>query len=252
MATPHGRPVRITERFLAQCGDERGMLRGAEASVQLGEHAGEVAGEERTRGEMHPRERSAVFTIGHSNHSLEGFFALLGKHRVATVADVRSVPYSRFVRHFSRQPLASALAARGIDYLFLGRELGGRPDDPGCYERGRIVYERVAGTESFRDGIRRVLRGSAEQRIALMCAEREPLDCHRTLLVAPALEAAGEKVVHILADGALERNRAAMDRLIRIHGLQQGDLFRTRQSRTELIRRAIALQAGRVGYVNAR
>ena len=197
------------------------MLRGVEARAQLGEHAGEVAGEERTRGEMHPRERPAVFTIGHSNHSLEGFFALLGKHRAATVADVRSVPYNRFVRHFSRQPLAAALAARGIDYLFLGRELGGRRDDPGCYERGRIVYDRVAGTESFRDGIGRVVRGSAEHRIALMCAEREPLDCHRTLLVAPALEAAGAEVVHILADGALGVDTAGDRAAGRTHRLRE-------------------------------
>ena len=85
-----------------------------------------------------------------------------------------------------------------------------------------------------------------------MCAEREPLDCHRTLLVAPALEEAGAEVVHILADGTRERNATTMDRLIRRHGLQQGDLFQERQSRTELIRRAIALQAGRVGYVKPR
>ena len=194
----------------------------------------------------------AVFTIGHSDHTLEGFVALLEKRRVTAVADVRSVPYSRFVRHFSRKPLAAALAARGIDYVFLGRELGGRPDDRACYERGRVVYDRVAGTESFRDGIRRVVRGSGEHRVALMCAEREPLDCHRTLLVAPALEQAGTEVVHILADGTLERNATTMDRLIRNHGLQQADLFQEQLSRTELIRRAIALQAGRVGYVKPR
>ena len=190
----------------------------------------------------------AVFTIGHSDHTLEGFLALLEKRRVTAVADVRSVPYSRFVRHFSRKPLA----ARGIDYVFLGRELGGRPDDRACYERGRVVYDRVAGTESFRDGIRRVVRGSGEHRVALMCAEREPLDCHRTLLVAPALEEAGAEVVHILADGTLERNATTMDRLIRNHGLQQADLFQEQLSRTELIRQAIALQAGRVGYVKPR
>lgn len=196
---------------------------------------------------------STVFTIGHSNHTLEGFISLLEKQGVNAIADVRSVPYSRFVSHFNSKSLAAALEARGIDYVHLGRELGGRSDDLACYERGRIQYDRVAATESFRKAIMRVLRGSRKYRIALMCAEREPLDCHRTLLVAPALEEeAGVEVVHILADGTLEQNGTTMDRLIHDCGLEQGNLFQEQRSRTELIREAIVLQAGRVGYVNVK
>ena len=101
---------------------------------------------------------NAVFTVGHSNHPLEGFVALLLQHGVTALADVRSVPHSRRHPQFNREALAAALETRGIDYVFLGRELGGRPRDPALYEHGRVSYERVLRTEQFRAGIGRVLR----------------------------------------------------------------------------------------------
>ena len=161
-----------------------------------------------------PPEEPTVFTIGHSNHPLDGFLALLGAHRISAVADVRSAPRSRFNPQFDREALAAALEARGVRYVFLGRELGGRPADPACYdEDGRVVYERVAETPGFKSGIARVVDGAARHRIALMCAEKEPLDCHRTTLVARALAALGVEVAHILADGGLEPHARALERL---------------------------------------
>lgn len=190
---------------------------------------------------------TGILTIGHSNHSLDGFLTLLSKHRVTAVADVRSAPYSRFRPHFNRKALEASLDARGIRYAFFGRELGGRPDDPACYEGGRVDYERVAATRGFRDGIARVVDASSRYRIALMCAEKEPLDCHRTLLVARALDAAGAAVEHILADGAVETHGRTMDRLLAALDLNPDcDLFRRRE---ELVADAIALQARRVAYV---
>ena len=155
-----------------------------------------------------------IFTIGHSNYSLEGFLALLAKHRVTAVADVRSVPWSRFNAHFNRDELSAALKARGIHYAYLGRELGGRPEDPALYDKksGKVSYERIAQTGKFRQGIARVVSGAAKHRIALMCAEKDPLRCHRTHLVAQALGAEGVEVVHILADGEIERHARTMDR----------------------------------------
>ena len=193
---------------------------------------------------------TGIFTIGHSNHSLDGFLTLLSKYRVTAVADVRSAPYSRFRPHFNRKALEASLDARGIRYAFFGRELGGRPDDPACYEGGRVDYERVAATRGFRDGIARIIDVSSRYRIALMCAEKEPLDCHRTLLVARAVDAAGAAVEHILADGALETHGRTMDRLLAALDLKPGcDLFRRRE---ELVADAIALQARRVAYVSKR
>ena len=94
-----------------------------------------------------------VFTIGHSTHALEAFIALLRRHDVTAVADVRSAPYSRFNPQFNREPFADALVSEGLRYVFLGNSLGGRSDDPACCEDGRIRYDRVAETESFKSGL---------------------------------------------------------------------------------------------------
>ena len=189
-----------------------------------------------------------VFTIGHSNHPLGRFLALLSKHGVTAVADVRSAPYSRFCPHFNRETLRSALRDTGIRYSYLGRELGGRSDDPSCYEDGQIQYERVARTDTFREGLARIVGAATSYRIALMCAEKEPLDCHRTLLVARALVAEGNGVVHILGNGELEAHESTMDRLLAQFDLSpSGDLF---QPRDELLAHAIARQAQRVAFVN--
>ena len=171
-----------------------------------------------------------VFTIGHSNHSLEVFSNLLSEHEVNVVADVRSAPYSRFNPQFNREFLAAELKGRGIGYMYVGRELGGRPKDPACYEGDRVRYERVAETERFRKGLARVIDAAGKRRVALMCAEKEPLDCHRTLLVARALDEHYVDVRHILADGTFETQADAMNRLLEQHDLSpQGDLLASRE-----------------------
>jgi len=188
-----------------------------------------------------------VFTIGHSTHPLDEFIALLKRHAVTALADVRSAPFSRFNPQFNKGALARDLKAHGIKYVFLGRELGARSDDPSCYENGRVQYGRLARTELFKRGIERVMKGAEEHRIALMCAEKEPLECHRTLLVARALDEQGLEVTHILGDGQLESHRAAMERLLSVTGLPHDDLFR---SRGELIAEALARQEDKVAYVD--
>ena len=192
--------------------------------------------------------RPRIYTVGHSNHSLAGFLALLSQHDVSAVADVRSAPYSRFCPHFNRNKLAAALRDRSIRYSYLGSELGGRSDDPSCYEDGQVQYELVARTATFREGLARVVGGATRYRIALMCSEKEPLDCHRTLLVAPALAAQGNDIVHILGNGELETHERTMNRLLAQFDLSpSGDLF---QSRNELLNHAITLQARRVAFVS--
>ena len=187
-----------------------------------------------------------VLTIGHSTHLVEAFAGLLTRYQVAKVMDVRSTPYSRFNPQFNRESLARSLAEREIGYVFLGVELGGRSDDPSCYENGRIRYDWVAATGSFQRGLARVLQDAVGNRVALMCAEKEPLNCHRTLLVTQALAAHGIVVGHILADGELETHAKAMERLLAIHGgAQQADLFVSPGARIEW---AVARQAERIGY----
>ena len=186
-----------------------------------------------------------VLTIGHSNHTIERFIELLCQHRVTAVADVRSSPYSQMHAQFNREALAVALKREAIAYSFLGRELGGRPADKTCYENGRVQYKRVAATPIFRSGLDRILAGVQSFRIALMCAEREPLECHRTLLVAPELEKAGITVLHLHVDGRTESHTDAMSRLLDLFRLADEDLFR---SRSELIEEACYRQQERVAF----
>ena len=189
-----------------------------------------------------------VFTIGHSNHSPGAFLELLRAHGIEEVMDVRSSPYSRYAPHFGHDPLERALGDAGIGYEFLGGELGGRPVDRSSYdEDGRVRYDLLSETDSFDAGIRRVARAADERRVALMCAEKEPLDCHRTLLVARALDARGVSVEHILADGAAESHSDAMDRLLDSMKLPRGgDMFRSRE---DTIGEALDRRARKAAYV---
>lgn len=191
---------------------------------------------------------SIVLTIGHSNHPIDRFIELLRQHDVGALADVRSYPSSRQNPQFNQSPLKSALRDSGIAYVFLGRELGARPTDRACYKNGRVQYARLANTEIFRTGLRRVMDGTRRYRIALLCAEKEPLACHRTLLVGRQLENCGLEVAHIHADGTLEPHRDAMIRLTRMLGLlDQNDMFKNRE---ELIADACTMQEERIAYVD--
>ena len=158
--------------------------------------------------------RPTVLTVGHSSHEPAEFLRLLQTHNVTAVADVRSAPYSRYAQAFNREPLAQYLKNNGIAYVFLGAELGGRIDDPSCYDdKGRLQYREVAKKAVFEDGIERVIDGASRYRIALMCTEQDPLDCHRTLLVARALDERRVAVRHILQDGNLESYAQAVERM---------------------------------------
>lgn len=189
-----------------------------------------------------------VFTIGHSTHSFEVFLALLRQHGIEALADVRSSPFSRFNPQFNREPLEQCLKASGIRYVFLGKELGARSDDRSCYDQGRVQYSLLARTACFRSGIDRLLQGAAKYRVAIMCAEKEPLECHRTLLVGKALAARGQTVLHIHADGHIETHDAAMERLLRMAGVPNEDMF---LSRDELLAKALSHQEGKIAYVEA-
>jgi uncharacterized protein (DUF488 family) len=145
-----------------------------------------------------------IFTIGHSNHAQARFAALLKAENITALADVRSVPHSRWASQFNKDALAKSLAGEDIAYVFLGQELGGRPKDAALLRHGKPDYAAMARSEPFRAGIARVLEGARTYRIALMCAERDPIDCHRFLLVARELAALGASVCHILASGDVE------------------------------------------------
>ncbi|MGE5260340.1 MAG: DUF488 family protein [Actinomycetota bacterium] len=169
--------------------------------------------------------RHPILTIGHSSHPLPRFLDLLRGARVMAVADVRSAPVSRFVPHFNKDRLATALARSGIAYVFLGEELGGCPEQPELFSDGVADYEKMAKLPSFQAGIQRLVRGAQEKRIVVMCAEADPLDCHRCLLVGRALAELGIEVAHILSSGEIAPQGEIEGRLLGLAGLGEADLL---------------------------
>jgi uncharacterized protein (DUF488 family) len=197
---------------------------------------------------MNEAVQDTVFTIGHSTHTQEVFIGLVRHHGITGLCDVRSKPYSRFNPQFNREELEEALLAEGIEYRFLGKELGARSDDPACYEDGKVQYDRLARTELFKQGLKRVRSGAKQGlRIALICAEREPLECHRSILVARYLVTMGLNVQHIHANGRLESHEDALNRLAEQLRLPEQDLFRSRQ---DVLADAYRLQEDRIAYAS--
>ncbi|MGA2796644.1 MAG: DUF488 domain-containing protein [Thermoguttaceae bacterium] len=181
-------------------------------------------------------EKLTIFTIGHSNHSLEDFLALLNRHHITAIADVRSSPYGR-LEHFNREIIAAGLMAAGIEYIFMGRELGARREEQECYQDGMAVYEKIAVLPAFQEGLSRLRRLALTSPLAIMCAEKEPLDCHRTILICRHLRDSGLQIKHILADAGLEDHERTEKRLVKKMGIER-TLFEPDLSEEEMIRRA--------------
>jgi uncharacterized protein (DUF488 family) len=175
---------------------------------------------------------AVAFTVGHSNVGLDQFLGLLRQHSVGVLVDVRSEPYSKYVPHFNGQALKPAVTAVGIKYLYLGDVLGGRPREPQYYDAdGHVRYDLLAASPDFIEGIDRLLRGIREHRVALMCNEEDPAECHRRLLVGRVLAEHGVTVMHIRGDGRLqpEAELAADERKRSPEPLQQDFAFMAKE-----------------------
>jgi len=165
-----------------------------------------------------------LFTIGHSNIPIERFVAMLRQAGVNLVADVRSVPLSRRFPWFSKNNLATRLTEEDIGYAMMGETLGGRPRDDRLYHDGVADYEAMAKEPRYQDALAKLMKEAARSRVCLMCAEREPLDCHRCLLVARSLTEQGIAVGHILHDGATQPHAETESRLLAL-ACEGSDLF---------------------------
>jgi uncharacterized protein (DUF488 family) len=166
-----------------------------------------------------------VLTIGHSTLPYERFLALLRQASVTAVADVRTAPYSRYFPHFNRDTLRDELRRDQIAYVFLGEELGGRPKDKRLFCDGIADYEKMARTEQFAKGLDRVVDGAKKYRLAVMCSEHDPLDCHRCLLVGRALKQRGATVRHILGSGEIIGHDAIETKLMALSNKIDDDFF---------------------------
>lgn len=172
-----------------------------------------------------------VLSVGHSNLSYDAFLALLRGAGATAVADVRSAPYSRRLPHFDARELKRRLVADGIAYVFLGKELGGRPSDSRLYREGIADYEAMARMPSFSAGLDRLVAGAGRYRIAMMCSEGDPTECHRCLLVGRALKGRGVGVSHVMQDARVVRQEAVEQYLLALSGQLREDLFRSPEER---------------------
>jgi uncharacterized protein (DUF488 family) len=186
-----------------------------------------------------------VFTIGHSTHPQERLIGLLVQHNITAVCDIRSKPYSRINPQFNREEIKRELRRAGLSYVFLGQELGARSTDPSAYDHGKVQYEKLALSGLFQQGLARVQEGLKSYRIAIMCAEKDPLDCHRSILVARHLSRLGLEVRHILADGKVETHAEAMERLLSQLKLPQCDMFRSHE---DVLEDAYRIQEKRIAF----
>jgi uncharacterized protein (DUF488 family) len=147
----------------------------------------------------------SVFTLGHSNHTDIVFLNLLRKHKIQIVVDIRSSPFTKYTPHFNRDPLAYILTSANIDYEYYGALLGGRPPESEYYDKeGHVLYGKMAESERFQEGISELLRLIRYSRVAILCSEEDPVECHRRLLVGRVLAGQDVKVIHIMGDGSLQ------------------------------------------------
>lgn len=188
---------------------------------------------------------SELLTIGHSTHPIDAFIALLKQHGVTALADVRSHPYSRHFPQYSKDAIKDALAQAKIAYVFLGKELGARSENPACYRQGKAQYELLAKEPQFAVGLDRLRSGMDRFRIALMCAEKDPLDCHRAVLVARKVYASGVPVQHIHADGRLEEHAEMEARMLNLLKMSDADMFRSRE---EILVDAYRIRGEQIAY----
>lgn len=172
------------------------------------------------------KERTAktVFTIGHSNRSIEDFLALVKRHNIEYLVDVRSAPFSKFSPQFNQDNLKLALIQAARKYLFLGRELGGKPQESQFYDdEGYVLYWKIAESELFRRAIDRLRNGIELYKVALLCGEEDPTQCHRRLLIGRVLKQHAVEVLHIRGDGSVQ-NDAELEALSE-DSLKQMKLF---------------------------
>ena len=196
---------------------------------------------------MAAEECGILYTIGHSNHKIEDFVGLLKRHRITCVADIRSVPYSRRFPQFNRESLSLVLQEADIGYMYLGKELGARRVDDYTCDLNRASFEQIAKTEEFKAGIRRLIAATLEHRVALMCAEKEPLECHRSILVCRHLKEYNLCIMHILQDGSIENHIDTERRLVKMLKIEP-NIFKPSNTEQDFIEQAYDLQAQKISY----
>ena len=192
------------------------------------------------------KNKKIMHTIGYAAHTIESFIAALKKFNITAVADVRSQPYSRFKPEFNRENLKKDLMNNRIEYVFLGDNIGARIKAPECYKNGQADYELISKHPLFKEGIDRLLKGIEKYSIALMCAEKDPINCHRTILICKNLKEYQIQIFHIIDANTSENHTETEFRLMKLFHLEQPDLFMKDSERLE---EAYSRQEGKIAYI---
>ena len=192
-------------------------------------------------------QRNPIATLGHSTLTSRELLDILRKHHTGTLVDVRSTPYSRHVPQYNRETIRQFLEGAGIDYVYLGGSLGGRPSRNDLLTaEGRADYDLMAREPAFPKALERVERLADAGLVALMCTEADPLQCHRTLLVASELHGRGNSLLHLLRNGRQETHGELMQRLMAMWDLSPEN--HPGVPREELALEAARRQAARVAW----
>ena len=192
------------------------------------------------------KNKKIIHTIGYSAHSVESFIAALKKFHITAIADVQSQPYSKFKPEFNRESLKNYLSNKGIEYVFLGDNIGARIKAPECYRNGQVDYELISKHPLFQEGIDRLLEGIKKFSIALMCAEKDPINCHRTILICKTLKKYQIQINHIIDADTFENHTETEHRLLKLYHLEQPDLF---MSEAQRLAEAYFRQEKKIAYV---
>lgn len=186
-----------------------------------------------------------LYTVGHSTRSIDEFIALLEAWKITGLADVRSSPWSRFNPQFNRDRIKDSLKSAQIQYRFFGKQLGGRPDDPKMFRGGVADYEAMAESAEFRAGLELAIAGAKKHRLALMCSEHDPIECHRCLLVGRALSELGHSIYHITSSSDMQSQPEIETKILKLTGHNQHDFLRQKEPSLALAYRE---WSGRVAY----
>ena len=190
--------------------------------------------------------KPVIYTIGHSNHTIEVFIDLVRSHSVNCIIDVRSLAASAYSPHFNKEPLGDTLKENRITYMHFAEEFGARHTDPDLLDDdGKVNFELVRRSWNFKTGLERLWQGIEKGFvIALMCSESEPFDCHRFSMISIALEKEGLEVRHILKDKTLRTNADLEEQLLKKYEkkIPQPDMFQPNITKADQIKAAYRLR----------
>ena len=187
-----------------------------------------------------------IYTIGYSPFTTDTFIQFIRKYNINAVVDVRSSPYSAYRTDFNKANIQKILKEHGIAYMFLGDQVGARSEDPDVYIDGIADYGLISKSSAFQEGLDRIRAGSKKYVITLMCAEKDPITCHRTILIAKNLR--NEFFIkHILEDGSIEKHKDLEKRLLRLHSLDQLKLPGLSNTQSSL-EEAYKIQGSQIAY----